>query len=58
MEGCIFSVPPVVGIAFEVLSGKFGNDEERIKNLKAQGYDANLVQNCVNDLVELMKKYG
>ena len=57
MDGFIFEVPPVVGVALEVMCGKYGNDEERIKNLKAAGYDVNLVQSCVNALVALFEKY-
>ena len=51
-------VEPIICIALEVISGKYGNGEERIKNLQREGYDASVVQSCVNDLIALAKKYG
>ena len=58
MESYFFRVPPVVSVAFEVLCGKYGNNEERKKKLKTDGYDYNQVQSCVNELVKLFNKYG
>ena len=58
METYMFSIPPVVSVAFEVLAGKYGVDAERRKNLEKEGYDYNKVQNCVNELVNLFNKYG
>ena len=58
METVVFSIPNIVGVAFEVLSGKYGNDAERVKKLKEMGYDVNRVQSCVNDIVALFKKLG
>ena len=58
METFMFRIPPVVGVAFEVLSGKYGNDNERKKALEKEGYDYNKVQNCVNEIVKLFNKYG
>ena len=40
-----------------VLAGLYGNGEERVERLEADGYDYNTVQDCVNDLVELIEKY-
>ena len=34
METYMFSIPPVVSVAFEVLAGKYGVDAERRKNLE------------------------
>lgn len=51
-------VEPIICIALEVISGKYGVGEERIKNLQREGYDASVVQSCVNDLIALAKKYG
>lgn len=39
---------PVEEIAKEVITGKWGNGEERKTNLSAAGYDYNAVQNIVN----------
>lgn len=58
METIMFRLPPVVSVAFEVLTGKYGNDAERRKALEREGYDYNKVQSCVNDLVKLLDKYG
>ena len=58
MDTYIFRVPPVVSVAFEVLCGKYGVNEERKKKLTEDGYDYNKVQSCVNELVKLFNKYG
>ena len=58
MESYFFRVPPVVSVAFEVLCGKYGVNEERKKKLQAEGYNYNQVQSCVNELVKLFNKYG
>lgn len=41
-----------------VLAGLYGNGDERIINLKADGYNASRVQSCVNDLVKVAEKYA
>lgn len=43
-------------IAKEVISGKWGNGVERVKKLKAAGYDAVKVQSIVNDILRVAKK--
>lgn len=58
MDTYIFRVPPIVSVAFEVLCGKYGVNEERKKKLTEDGYDYNKVQSCVNELVKLFNKYG
>lgn len=58
METIMFKLPIIVSVAFEVLTGKYGNGEERKKALERDGYDYNKVQSCVNDLVKLLDKYG
>lgn len=42
----------VEAVAKEVLAGKWGNGSERVKRLTAAGYDAEKVQNTVNELVK------
>lgn len=54
----ILSLPSTIGVAFLVLAGCYGNGEERVERLEADGYDYNIVQDCVNDLCELIEKYG
>ncbi len=39
-------------IAREVIAGKWGNGSDRVKKLKAAGYDATAVQNRVNELLK------
>jgi len=46
-----------VSLAFEVLAGMWGNNEERRTRLTEAGYNYNEVQSCVNDLVKMMNKY-
>lgn len=38
-------------VAKEVLAGKWGNGSERVRRLTAAGYDAEKVQNAVNEIV-------
>ncbi|MBQ8076521.1 MAG: hypothetical protein IJ237_11150 [Oscillospiraceae bacterium] len=40
--------------AFDVINGKFGNDQARVTALRNAGYDPNVVQGLVNDWL----KYG
>ena len=58
MESYFFRVPPVVSVAFDVLCGMYGTNDERKKKIEADGYDYKRVQSCVNDLVKLFNKYG
>lgn len=58
MESYMFRLPTVVSVAFEVLAGKYGVNDERNKKIEADGYDYKRVQSCVNDLVKLFNKYG
>lgn len=53
----MIELPETVGVAFEVLADRYGVDPERREKLKAEGYDAEKVQQCVNDLISLCKKY-
>lgn len=41
-----------VEIAHEVIAGKWGNGESRKNRLKAAGYDPNLIQVLVNEILE------
>lgn len=58
MDECgLYTLPTTIGVAFMVLAGLYGNGEERVERLEADGYDYNTIQDCVNDLVELIEKY-
>ena len=54
----LISLPETIGVAFLVLGGMYGNGEERVERLRADGYDYDTVQDCVNDLCELIAKYS
>ena len=58
METYMFKIPPIVSVAFEVLAGKYGVNNDRKKALEKDGYNYNQVQSCVNELVKLFNKYG
>lgn len=57
MNGILIELTPIVSIALEVIAGKWGNGEERIKKLSEEGYDVEKVQRCVNDLLTISKRY-
>lgn len=58
MQSYIIELTPVVSLAMEVLAGKYGAGVERKKKLEALGYDYNKIQDCVNDLIEIGKRYS
>ena len=37
-----------IEVAYDVMNGKYGNGDERIRRLRAAGYDPNAVQALVN----------
>ena len=57
MDTFLIELTPIVSLALEVIAGKWGNGEERIKKLKSAGYDYEVVQKCVNELVSIMERY-
>lgn len=54
----LVSFPTTIGVAMLVIAGCYGNGEERVRLLEADGYDYYKVQDCVNELLELYEKYG
>lgn len=58
MNTYMFELPPIVSIAFEVIAGKYGVGDERKASIQHEGYDYNKVQSCVNELVNIIKKYS
>lgn len=54
----LIEIPETLSVAFEVLAGKWSTGYERARLLEEAGYDPVKVQNCVNDLWDLMEKYG
>lgn len=41
-----------LAVAYDVMDGKYGNGEERIRRLRAAGYNPKTIQNIVNQLVK------
>lgn len=58
METIAIKLPDVVSAALLVICGGYGNGEERVKKLAAEGYDAKKVQRAVNDLLPIIRRYG
>ena len=51
-------LPETFTVSLLVIAGKYGNGQERVDALTEAGYDYNLVQKCVNDLLNVIEKYG
>jgi hypothetical protein len=41
-----------IQVAYEVIDGKYGNGQDRIKRLRAAGFDPNVIQPIVNHILE------
>lgn len=54
----MIELPPIVGKAFEVIAGAYGVGDERKKKLEKEGYDYNIVQGCVNEVMKIINKYS
>lgn len=51
-------LPKTFAAAILVIAGKYGNGQDRVNALTADGYDYNRVQKCVNELLKVIEKYG
>lgn len=51
-------LPKTFSAALLVIAGKYGNGQDRVDALTADGYDYNRVQKCVNELLKVIEKYG
>lgn len=58
MNVCAINLPQTVSVALLVIAGSFGNGEERKNRLTKAGYNPNVVQSCVNELLPIINKYG
>ena len=58
IQTILIEIPETVGVALEVLGGKWSTGLERVRLLENAGYDYDEVQSCVNDLWELFQEYG
>ena len=56
-EVSFIRIPETIAVAIEVISGTYGNGEDRKKSLKKAGYDYTKIQHCVNDLMPIFNKY-
>lgn len=54
----VLKLDPLLGASILVLSGHYGNGDERFKKLESDGYDAVKVQKLVNEMIPIFKKYG
>lgn len=53
----MYSLPTTVAVAILVIGGNYGNGSDRIKRLKADGFDPVKVQKCVNDLLPIITRH-
>lgn len=58
MNVTAINLPETVSVSLLVIAGKFGTGEERKKALEKAGYNYRKVQNCVNELLPIINKYG
>ena len=58
MDVTAINLSQTISVALLVIAGQFGNGDERKTKLTNAGYDAQTVQNCVNDLLPIIAKYG
>lgn len=58
MDVTAINLPQTISVALLVIAGQFGNGNERKTKLTNAGYNAQTVQNCVNDLLPIIAKYG
>lgn len=54
----VVEMPELLSVALLVIGGKYGNGQERVDALTAEGYDYNRVQKYVNELVKVIEKNG
>jgi hypothetical protein len=53
----MYSLPTTIAAAILVIGGQYGNGTDRVKRLKADGFDPVKVQKCVNELLPIVKRY-
>lgn len=54
----VLKIPTNIAVAIEVINGIYGNDNDRIKALEKSGYDAEKIQQCVDDLFPIWEKWS
>ena len=58
MNVLALKLPRSVMLALLCIAGSMGNGEDRKRNVKAAGGDPEMVQECVNELLPILNKYG
>ena len=58
MDVTAINLPKTISVDLLVIAEQFGNGKERKENLTKAGYNAQTDQNCVNDLLPIIAKYG
>lgn len=58
MNVLALKLPRSVILALLCIAGSMGNGEDRKRNVKAAGGDPEKVQECVNELLPILNKYG
>lgn len=53
----MYSLPTTVAVAILVIGGDYGNGTDRVKRLKADGFDPVKVQKCVNEILPIIKRF-
>lgn len=54
----VVEMPELLSVALLTIGGKYGNGQERVDALTAEGYDYNRVQKFVNELMRVIEKNG
>ena len=54
----MYSLPTIIAAAILVIGGQYGNGTDRVKRLKADGFDPVKIQKCVNELLPIVKRYS
>lgn len=52
------NLPDIVSVALLVIAGQFGNGDDRKQKLAKAGYNPVTVQDCVNEMLPILNKYG
>lgn len=58
MNVLALKLPSTVMLAILCIAGQMGNGDDRKKNVRAAGGDPEKVQQCVNELLPILNKYG
>lgn len=57
MNVTAINLPSTLSVALLVIAGQYGNGTERKEKLKKAGYNPDIVQACVNELLKILERY-